>query len=170
MIPAAWRRWTPMRVAVGALLASVLVAGYTLTRALRLSETPTASMPVLPNPGDLTASARLSGVDIPAAISRDLFDPSRVAPTNRYLLGSQIEDVETPAAPLPRVVVLGIAMADGGRSFATCQAGADRPAIVRVGDRLGPYTIKAIESKRVIFTLPSGAVDTVAALNSGFGN
>ena len=170
MILASWLRWTPMRVAIGALLASVLVAGYTLVRAVQLSEPPTASMPVLPNPRDLTAPAPLTRVDISAAIRRDVFDPTRTAPTNRYLLGSEMEAIETPAAPLPRVVVLGIAMADGGRSFATCQVGADRPAIVRVGDKLGPYTVKAIESKRVIFTLPSGAVETVAALNSGFGN
>lgn len=170
MIPAAWLRWTPLRVAIGALVASTVIAGYTLVRALQLSEIPVASMPVLPNPTDLTASAPRIGVDIPAAIDRDVFDPSRVAPTNRYLLASEIEDIETPAAPLPRVVVLGIALADGGRSFATCQVGADRPTIVRVGDKLGPYKIKAIESKRVVLTLPSGAVETVAALTSGFGN
>lgn len=170
MMPAAWLRWTPMRAALGALVVAVAFAVFTLVRAIQLTETPLANVPVLPNPGELSSSGANKKVDIPDVISHDMFDPSRAAPTNRYLLASEMPEPEVAAAPPPRVVVLGVAMADGGRSFATCQVGAERPVIVRVGDKLGPYTVKSIESKRVTVTLPGGAVQTIAALNSGFGN
>ncbi|MEO7363808.1 MAG: hypothetical protein ABI120_25980 [Gemmatimonadaceae bacterium] len=170
MIPSAWLRWTPMRAALGFLLVALLVAGYTLTRAVQLTETEAGVVPALPNPGELSPPPSGPTVDIEAAVSRDAFDIMRAAPTNRYLLASEIPETETSVAPPPRVVVLGIALADGGRSFATAQVGAERPVIVRVGDKLGPYTVKAIESKRVTVTLPGGAVQIIAALNSGLGN
>ena len=170
MMPSAWWRWTPMRAALGFLLVAIVVAGYTLTCALQLTETEVGVVPALPNPGELSPPPSAPTVDIEVAVSRDAVDIARSAPTNRYLLASEIPEVSAPVAPPPRVVVLGIALADGGRSFATCQVGAERPVIVRVGDKLGPYTIKAIEAKRVTVTLPGGAVQIIAALNSGLGN
>lgn len=170
MMPASWLRWTPMRAAIGTVAVALVLAVFTLVRAVQLTEAPSANLPVLPNPGELSSPAPAAKVDIPSVVSRDVFDAMRSAPTNRYLLASEIPEPEAPAAAPPRVVVLGIAIADGGRSFATAQVGAERPVIVRVGDRLGPYTVKTIESKRVTITLPSGAVQTLAALNSGFGN
>lgn len=159
-----------MRAALGAVAVALVFAVFTLVRAVQLTEAPVGTVPVLPNPGELSSSVSTVKVDIPEVVSHDIFDMSRAAPTNRYLLASEIPEPETPAAAPPRVVVLGIAMADGGRSFATCQVGAERPVIVRVGDKLGPYTVKAIESKRVTVTLPGGAVQIIAPLNSGFGN
>ena len=170
MMPSSWLRWTPMRAALGLLLVAMLVAGYTLVRAIQLTETEVGSVPALPNPGELASPPAPPRVDVAAVVSRDVFDISRSAPTNRYLLSSEIPEAVEDAAPPPRVVVLGIALADGGRSFATAQVGAERPIIVRVGDKLGPYTIKSIEAKRVTITLPGGAVQTIAALNSGLGN
>lgn len=170
MIPSSWLRWAPMRAAIGFLLIAILVAGYTLVRAVQLTEPETGAVPALPNPGELLAPPPAPTVDVAAVVSRDVFDGMRSAPTNRYLLASEIPEAVAPTAPPPRVVVLGIALADGGRSFATAQVGAERPIIVRVGDKLGPYTIKTIEAKRVTVTLPGGAVQTIAALNSGLGN
>ncbi|MGV3710904.1 MAG: hypothetical protein ACO1Q7_18925 [Gemmatimonas sp.] len=170
MMPSSWLRWTPMRAALGALAVAVVVAGYTLAQALRLTATEAGEAPALPNPAQMTAPPPAPVIDIARVVSRDVFDGMRVAPTNRYLLESEMPEATEPAAPPPRVVVLGIALADGGRSFATCQVGAERPAIVRVGDKIGPYVVKSIESKRVTFQLPGGAVQTIAALNSGLVN
>ncbi|MEO7363124.1 MAG: hypothetical protein ABI120_22515 [Gemmatimonadaceae bacterium] len=166
----AWLRWGPMRAAIGAMIVALGFAAFTLVRAVQLTEAPVGTVPVLPNPAELSSSASTVKVNISDVVSRDVFDAMRSAPTNRYLLASEILEPETPGAALPRVVVLGVAMADGGRSFATCQVGAERPIIVRVGDKLGPYTVKTIERRRVTITLPSGAVQIIDALNSGFGN
>jgi hypothetical protein len=170
MMPSAWLRWGPMRAAIVAVTASLLLTLYTLTRAIQITDVPSGTLPVLPNPAALVAPPPPPMVNIPAVVSRDVFDVGRSAPTNRYLLAHEMSEPAAPAAPLPRLVVLGIGLAAGGRSFATCQVGADRPVIVRVGDKIGPYTIKAIESKRVTIMLPTGAVETLTALNSGFGN
>lgn len=169
-MPAAWLRWGPMRAALASVAVAFVLAVYSLTRAIQISEVPAGALPVLPNPAALVAPPTPPTVDIVAVVRRDVFDIARSAPTNRYLLASEYTEPAEPAAALPRVVVLGIALAEGGRSFATCQVGAERPTIVRVGDKIGPYTIKAIESKRVIVALPSGALETLTALNSGTGN
>lgn len=170
MMPQTWLRWGPMRAAIFAFVVAVFVVLYSFVRALQVSELPGAEPPVLPNPASLAAPPLPPLVNVHAVISQDAFDISRVAPTNRFLLPSEMPEPEAPAAALPRLVVLGIALADGGRSFATCQVGAERPMIVRVGDKIGPYTIRAIESKRVVIVLPTGAVETISALNTGFGN
>lgn len=169
MMPSSWLRWMPMRAAIGLLALSFVVALFTLTRAMQLTATESGDVPTLPDPSQLASPPQPVQIDVEDVVSRDVFDAMRSAPTNRYLLAAEMPEEVAPAAPPPRVVVLGIALADNGRSFATCQVGAERPVIVRVGDKLGPYTVKSIESKRVTVTLPGGAVQTIAALNSGYG-
>lgn len=169
-MPAAWLRWTPMRLALGALVASFAVAAVMLVRALEVSPVTPGAMPVLPNPASLSAPAPSSPIDIEAIVATDVFASDRVAPTNRFLLPAEITEAAAPAFVPPRIQVLGIAMADGGRSFATCIVGTESPKIVRVGDRLGPYVVKAIESKRVTVALPGGSKQVIAPLTSGSGN
>lgn len=170
MMPAAWLRWAPMRAAVAVVALSLLLMLYTLMRAVQITDVPSGVLPVLPNPAALVAPPPPPTINIVAVVNRDVFDVARSAPTNRYLLPSEILEPDAPAAALPRLVVLGIGLASGGRSFATCQVGSERATIVRVGDKIGPYIIKAIESKRVTIMLPSGAVETISALNSVSGN
>ncbi|MBC8086360.1 MAG: hypothetical protein H7Z40_03785 [Phycisphaerae bacterium] len=170
MMPSAWLRWGPMRAAIAAVALSVVLMLYALSRAVQITDVPAGVLPVLPNTAALVAPPPPTAINIVAVVNRDVFDPARSAPTNRYLLASEISEPEAPAAALPRLVVLGIGLASGGRSFATCQVGAEPARIVRVGDKIGPYTIKAIESKRVTIMLPTGAVETIPALNSVSGN
>ena len=40
-------------------------------------------------------------MDVENVVERDVFDVARSAPTNRYLLPSEIKEPEAPAAPLP---------------------------------------------------------------------
>ncbi|MEP6780926.1 MAG: hypothetical protein ABJC26_13610 [Gemmatimonadaceae bacterium] len=167
MIPSAWLRWGPMRAAIGALGIALVVAIFTFERALQLSEVESGTLPVLPNPAALIAPPQANALDVNAVVERDVFAPDRTAPTNSYLLPSEIErDVSAVTAP-PQIVVLGVALADSGHSFATAKIGSELPRIVRVGDKIGPYTVKSIESKRVTFALANGRTQTVAALTSG---
>ena len=64
-------------------------------------------------------------------------------------------------------VVLGTAAMGEGRGFATCQLGDGRPVIVRAGDKLGDYTVKAIERGRVVFTTAAGKALEISALKTG---
>ncbi|MEP6766568.1 MAG: hypothetical protein ABJB66_19795 [Gemmatimonadaceae bacterium] len=167
MIPSAWLRWGPMRLAVGALGIALVVAIFTFVRAMQLSEVGMGALPVLPNPAALIAPPQANALDVKAVVERDVFAPDRTAPTNSYLLPSEIERDVGPIVTPPPVVVLGIALADSGRSFATAKVGADLPRIVRIGDKIGPYTVRNIEVKRVTFALANGKTQIVAALTSG---
>ncbi len=166
-MPAAWWRWGPMRAALAALVVALMVAVFTFVRALQLSDVPSGSLPVLPNPAALVAPPPPATVNVQAVVQRDVFAPDRTPPTNAYLLPSEIDRDVGPAVSPPTIVVLGIALADSGHSFATAKVGTSNPTIVRVGDKLGPYTVKSIESKRVTFASANGKTQTVAALTSG---
>jgi len=60
--------------------------------------------------------------------------------------------------------VLGTVVSSDGTSFAVIQLGDARSASVRVGDRVGGYTVKSIERGRVVFTTPAGKRLDVNAL------
>ena len=167
MIPASWWRWGPMRAALATLAVALVIASLTFVRAMELSDVPGGSLPVLPNPAALAAPPQASAVNVQAVVQRDVFAPDRTAPANAYLLPSEIDREAGPAVTPPEIVVLGIALADSGHSFATAKVGTSNPTIVRVGDKLGPYTVKRIESKRVTFASPNGKTQTIAALTSG---
>ena len=66
-----------------------------------------------------------------------------------------------------RVEPFEAVVAGPGRSFATCQLGDDRPIIVRVGDKIGEYTVRTIERGRVVFTTANGSRLEVLALRPG---
>ncbi len=167
MIAASWLRWGPLRVALVLFGIALLLAIFMLVRALQLSEVPSGTLPVLPNPAALIAPPPAAALDVKKVVERDVFAPDRTAPTNAYLLPSEIDrDVGAATAP-PPIVVLGIALADSGHSFATAKVGTNNPTIVRVGDKIGPYTVKAIERKRVTFASANGKTQIVAALTSG---
>ena len=168
--PSGWLKWGPMRGAIGALLVAAVTVTVTLVRAMQLSAVDVGTPPVLPNPSALMSPAVRPALNVDAIFARDVFATDREAPANRYLLVPEVEDTGPPGPPPARVQVLGIALADSGRSFATVQVGTDRPTIVRIGDVLGPYTVKSIAKKVVTFTTQGGGVLTITALTSGSGN
>lgn len=170
LIPSAWMRWTPMRIAATVLVLSIALAAFTLVRAMQVTPVARGALPVLPNPASLTAPVPTPALDVSRVIERDVFAPDRTAPTNAYLLPSEVTESAKGAFVPPHVLVLGIAIAEKGASFATCQVGTDKPTIVRVGDKLGPYIVKSIEAKRVTIALPGGAAQSIAPLTSGSGN
>ena len=93
-----------------------------------------------------------SGGEIAAAVDADLFAPDRSAPAREYRVpGDETGEVLPAAAPvLP--VVLGTAMSDSAHSFATVQLGDERSVIMRIGDRIGEYTVRRIARGKVTFT------------------
>lgn len=100
-------------------------------------------------------------VDVAAANARDPFADDRRAPTRRYRMPGDVDAVATQAAPRP--VVLGTAVAPGGTSFAMCQVGPTDVVKVRVGGRVGEYTVVAIARGKVTFRASGGEQFTVEA-------
>ncbi len=157
-----------IRGAAAALLVGVAVLGWTIARALNPADdtslhvaTFDASNAILPLPPRIPA-------ELGIAIVNDLFAQDRAEPTSRYRLPG--EEATGAAAPAPAPVlpvVLGTAAMGDGRGFATCQLGDGNAVIVRVGDKLGQYTVKSIERGRVAFTTAAGKALEIPALKTG---
>ena len=158
-------RLAPIALAVLAL--SAIVALWTLVRAVRLEAVAEAPPPAFASAADLPDRTSAPAADIRAAVEKDLFAPDRSAPAERYRMPGESDPSASVAVESPKPVVLGTAVAPQGRSFATCQLPDGLPIIVRVGDKVGEYTVKAIERGRVVFTTAKGTQLEVPALKPG---
>ena len=63
-------------------------------------------------------------------------------------------------------VVHGTAVGAEGRSFAMCSLDGSPTQIVRLGDRVGDFTVRAITRGAVEFSTPAGERISVAATSS----
>ncbi|HLA90898.1 MAG TPA: hypothetical protein VJL28_10765 [Gemmatimonadaceae bacterium] len=158
--------WPRFRWASAGLAVAAALATWTLLRAVRVADVPDAAPPAFVAEGALALRSDVAPVNVRAAVERDLFAPDRSAPAQRYRLPGEDEPSDLAGEPATPVV-LGTAIAGPGRSFATCQLGDDRPIIVRVGDKIGEYTVRTIERGRVVFTTANGSRLEVLALRPG---
>jgi hypothetical protein len=96
---------------------------------------------------------------IRAAIDADPFYPERRRPAAAFRLpGEGIAPLAQPAiAEVPPLALIGTAVLPEGRSFAMCRVGAEAPRVVRVGDRVGEFTLKAVAQGRAVFVNSKGA-------------
>jgi hypothetical protein len=144
----------PIQVALAVLVLALGVAAWTSSRALRIDPVPPATPPTLATEGALAKPGMVVPADIGAVVALNLFSPDRKAPSRRYRLAGYAED--EPTAPPPTPVVLGTSVASGDRSFAICRVGDGPATVVRLNERIGGFTVKAIERGRVVFATPLG--------------
>ena len=164
MIPV--REWTRgMRLAVGALALAVILCVAIAVRAMRSDNVVAAPATVSIVAGALDAPAAVPSVNVDMANAADLFAPERKPPAARYRMPGEAAPkiVEEP----PKPIVLGVALASDGTSFATCQFQSARLLMVRVGDKIGDYTVRSIERGRVVFATPAGKTFEVLAPRAG---
>ena len=164
-----WREWTAgsgMRLALGALVLALMFFAWTTAGALRIDEVAAAPSTVAIVPGALDAPATTGSVDVATAVGIDLFSPERTPPAARYRMPGEPEPAAAAPEP-PKPVVLGTAIAGDGSSFATCQFESTRLLMVRVGDKVGDYTVKTIARGRVVFSTPAGKTFEVLAPRAG---
>jgi hypothetical protein len=157
-----------VRAAAAAFVVGVLVVGWTLVRAVRPGTGATTTMPAFDASSALAPVPLKPPADLGIAIVNDLFASDRAEPNAPYRLPGE-ESVAATAAPAAPVlpVVLGTAAMGDGHGFATCALGDGKPVIVRVGDKLGEYTVKSIERGRVAFTTAAGKALEIPALKTG---
>ena len=156
---------TWLRAAAVATILSALFAGWSVLRALRIDELPTSADATALGDVQVAARARPPRVDIAAAVDADPFNPSRQRPTEVYMLPGELV---VPAA-LPRteqVRVLGTVVSTTGAGFAMCQLGSEPPTIVRIGEKIGVYTLKRVSRGSATFAGPAGDV-VIAAPQPG---
>ncbi|HEV8445256.1 MAG TPA: hypothetical protein VGQ44_00455 [Gemmatimonadaceae bacterium] len=150
-----WMKTPAMRGAIVLLLAAIATVAWTLVHAVRaepLPETPPSSS----GGGPIKRAVPPGPADVQAAVESDLFSSDRSAPSAPYRMpGEKTPEVKQAAEP-PKPTVLGTAVANDGKSFATLQLGDNRPTLVRVGDKIGEWVVKAIDRGKVTIINASG--------------
>ena len=142
-----------VRIAMVALATSLFLVLAASVRALRVDPPPT--VPVTTTAGDRARPLPVRGVQVDAeqVVERDIFSVDRTAPAERYPMPGEEREVApvvvTP--PAARPVVLGPAVGIDGSAFATVQLPNAPIRIVRVGDKLGVFTVVAITRGTVTF-------------------
>jgi type IV pilus biogenesis protein PilP len=114
-----------------------------------------------------TATAPIPEIDLDAIGGNDIFQPTRNPLQYRYRMPGESEPSNVVAPEPAKPVVLGTVIATDGDHFATCQLPNGRPTVVRVGDRLGDYTVMSIERTKVVFKNAAGALIEIAATRPG---
>jgi hypothetical protein len=118
-------------------------------------------------PADLRGSYDLARVLV--AVEKDPFQVDRRRPGQRFrpaadLANAPAPEANTPAAPT--VELIGTAVSpDGG--FAVCAVSGASPRIVRVGQRVGDWTLSRVTKGAAEFATPSGATVVIRIAKAG---
>jgi hypothetical protein len=159
-----------MPYALVALGVAAAVVGWTAFSAYRME----AALPDAPP--QIVAMSTLDGgppppvVDVGEVVSRNAFSPDRTAPPKRYLLpGEEDPDVKAAPAPVrepPRPIVLGttVVLPDSMRSTAIARLGTGAPVVLRIGGKIGEFTLVGVAPRKAIFTTAAGQLIEVWAL------
>lgn len=150
--------------AIGVGVAVVLLLMATV-RAVVLEPVPEAKPSVTASRGGQTLRGRVVQIDPERVVQTNVFAVNRTAPAARYPMPGEFRE-QNPSAPLtppakPRV--LGTAVGSDGNAFATAQQAGLPPQIVRVGDRIGIYTVIAITRGTVTFRAADAAPFQITA-------
>ena len=147
-----WTATSAGRAAAGALAISAALFLWTVVHFVRIEPVPQLPAPAFISAAALAAPAAQGSTDIEAAVQADLFAADRSAPSVRYRAPGEESDESAPTVEPVLPVVLGTAVSDPPHSFATVQLGDGLPVIVRIGDKIGEYTVQGIDRERVTFT------------------
>lgn len=142
-----------VRMAALLLVVSVVLLLAAAVRALRIDPLPVSASSTAVRGSTAASLQRGVQIDPEAVVQQDIFAVDRVAPAERYPMPG--EERNRPAAaivttPATRPIILGTAVGLDG-AFATAQLPNGQPRIVRIGDKLGEFTVIAITRGTVTF-------------------
>lgn len=157
-----------IRTTIVALSLSAIAMLATLARAITIEEVEASGNPATAALARSTSTPPTPQIDLEAVGGNDIFQPDRNPLPYRYRMpGESAPATESAPAEVARPVVLGTVIATDGAHFATCQLQGGRPTVVRTGDRIGEYTVIAIERGKVTFKNDAGMTFDVAATRPG---
>ena len=165
------RRWTRDMVAAASLLAgSGALFGWAASRLLTV-EPVTASRAMQLDSASATLFPRPA---TPVAIRHQtvLADPFRPERTPASIAFQMPSDAAAGVAvvshtPGEGLLLVGTALLPDGRSFAMCRIGADPPRVVRVGERVGEYTLRLVTQGQARFETAAGRTIDVRVPKAG---
>jgi hypothetical protein len=101
------------------------------------------------------------------AVEKDPFQVDRRRPGQRFRAATDLANAPTPARDTtPSVELVGTAVsADGG--FAVCAVSGAPPRIVRVGQRVGDWTLSRVTKGAAEFATPNGGSVVIRIAKAG---
>jgi len=161
-----WSRTPAMRAALAFFAASLVVLGWTFVRAFRAEPLPSTTVAPVTGLETIGRTPPRPAANLQTAVENDLFSPDRTAPATPYRMPGDADPGERRPEPA-RPAVLGTAVASDGKHFATLQLGTDSPKLVRVGDRIGDWTVRAISRGKVVVESSQGTRAELGAITLG---
>jgi hypothetical protein len=154
-----------IRLAAAAVVVAALFAAWSVARALRTDDLPTSADATALGDVQIASRDRPPRVNVAAAVDADPFNPARARPTEVYMLPHELV-VPAPAPRGEQLRVLGTVVSTTGSGFAMCQLGSQPPTIVKIGEKIGAYTLKRVVRGSATFAGPAGDV-VIAAPQPG---
>jgi len=158
------------RLATLALGIAAGVLGWSALNAWRIDDVPDRmsedlAAVIAPAPADLRGSQALARVLV--AVEKDPFQVARHRPSQRFRAAADVANAPAPEANTPPPVeLIGTAVsADGG--FAVCAVSGAPPRIVRVGQRVGDWTLSRVTKGAAEFATPSGTTVVIRIARAG---
>lgn len=155
-----------VRVALTAVFVAVALDAWTLVRAFHTPDDPDPPAATLASLQGVSSPAKVPALNIATIVENDLFAEDRSAPSARYRMPDD-PDLSKPVVEPPKPVVLGTAVATDGRSFATVQLGDSRPTLVRVGGKIGEWTVTSIGRGKIALVSSGGSRADVIVTKPG---
>jgi hypothetical protein len=157
------RYWMDRRVRIAALtcVGAIVLTAWTLQRAVRPLALPRSdAVPTTPVIPTVTVRAvHPLGVAL-AATAADPFRPDRTRPPERFRLPGErlivATEADRPANMARELSLIGTVVLPGGGGVAMSRVGGDAPRLVRVGDRIGGYTLRSVHQGRAVFVTERG--------------
>jgi len=164
-----WYREPALTTAASALGIAAALVMWGLFRLL-------AADPLAPSHNVIASQTPLAGiavVELPATlvtetVDHDPFHPERRRPTTPFRMPGVPASAPTAApTPVAALRVLGTVVTPGEDAFALCQLGNEPPKVVRMGGKVGDFTLRKIEPGRAVFLSPDGETIDVRVSKAG---
>jgi hypothetical protein len=156
MMPRGWRGSVPLQSAVVALGLGVLTASWTTVRAFRVEAIPDPPSTTIASLETIRRAPGRPKSDVEATVDNNVFSIDRTAPAAPYRMPGEPDPSARPVMQPEKPLVLGTAVATDGRHFATVQLRDGPPMIVRIGDKVGEWTVRAIERGKIVLVSTNG--------------
>jgi hypothetical protein len=134
-----------------------------LVRAIRVTPVEAATNQTGSELARATTTPPAPDIDLDAVGANGIFQPDRNAMPYRYRMPGEDAPSSAPAPEPIKPVVLGTVLATDGSHFATVQMPGGKATLLRVGDKIGEYTITAIDRDRVAFKNAAGKILEITA-------
>lgn len=165
------RRWSRGLLAAGSVSCLAVVGlSWSLIRLLTLDPLPKAQPATQEKTMPVLAVRRGTPVELALiAVEADPFHAERRRPAVAFRLpGEGVPEAPVATQPqTPVLALIGTALLPEGRSFAMCRLGTDPPKVVRVGEQVGGFTLKAVTQGRAVFLTAQGGTLEVGVPKAG---